>query len=100
MTNLKSNISSITNAVTKIKTLSGVTFEWNENSDYNGEQDTGLIEQAVEDLGLPGIMSEDVTTEKVEVRYEKLIPILIEAIKELSAKVDSLEQRLDNNNIV
>ena len=100
MTNLKSNISSITNAVTKIKTLSGVTFEWNENSDYNGEQDTGLIEQAVEDLGLPGLMSEDVAAEKVEVRYEKLIPILIEAIKELSAKVDSLEQRLDNNNIV
>tara|TARA_A100001201_G_C4056409_1_gene191276 strand:+ start:127 stop:429 length:303 start_codon:yes stop_codon:yes gene_type:complete len=100
MTNLKSNISSITNAVTKIKTLSGVTFEWNENSDYNGEQDTGLIEQAVEDLGLPGIMSEDISTEKVEVRFEKLIPILIEAIKELSAKVDSLEQRLDNNNIV
>ena len=100
MSNLKSNISSITNAVTKVKTLSGVTYQWNENSDYNGEQDTGLIEQAVEDLGLPGIMSEDVTTEKVEVRYEKLIPILIEAIKELSAKVDSLEQRLDNNNIV
>ena len=100
MTNLKSNISSITNAVTKIKTLSGVTFEWNENSDYNGEQDTGLIEQAVEDLGLPGIMSEDVSAGKVEVRYEKLVPILIEAIKELSAKVDSLEQRLDNNNIV
>ena len=100
MANLKSNISSITNAVTKIKTLSGVTFEWNENSDYNGEQDTGLIEQAVEDLGLPGLMSEDVSAQKVEVRYEKLIPILIEAIKELSAKVDSLEQRLDNNNIV
>lgn len=100
MANLKSNISSITNAITKVKTLSGVTYQWNENSDYSGEHDTGVIEQAIEDLALPGLITSDGEDGNVEIRYEKLVPILIEAIKELSAKIDSLEQRLDNNNIV
>ena len=100
MSNLKSNISSITDAVTKVKTLRGVTYRWNENSDRNGEDDTGLIEQEVEDLSLPGMVTSDSELGNVDIRYEKLIPILIEAVKELSAKIDSLEQRLDNNNIV
>ena len=30
------------------------------------------------------------------VSYEKLVPLLIEAIKQLSDKVDSLEERLNN----
>ena len=87
MANLKSNISSITNAVTKVKTLSGVTYQWNENSDYSGEHDTGVIEQAVEDLALPGLVTSEGEDGNLSIRYEKLVPILIEAIKELSAKL-------------
>ena len=48
-----------------------------------------MIAQEVEALGLPGITTTRDNGVKA-VNYEKLIPILIQAIKELSAKVDAL----------
>ena len=91
---LKSNITSIADAVNKVKSLRGVTFEWNEDSAHEGS-DTGVIAQEVDALGLPGLVQERENGD-LAVRYDKLIPILIEAIKELSDKVDTLEQRLNS----
>ena len=51
--------------------------------------DTGVIAQEIEALGLPGITTTRDDGTKA-VRYEKLVPVLIQAIKELSAKVDAL----------
>ena len=85
---LKDNISPIKNALDKVKSISGNTFDWNEASNKEGSE-VGVIAQEIDALGLPGITTirEDGT---YAVRYEKLVPILIEAIKELSAKVDAL----------
>ena len=91
---LKSNITSIADAINKVKSLRGVTFEWNENSEHEGP-DTGVIAQEVDALELAGLVQQR-QNGFLAVRYEKLIPVLIEAIKELSDKVDSLEQRLNN----
>ena len=55
----------------------------------SGQLDTGVIAQEIEALGLPGITTTRDNGMKA-VRYEKLVPLLIEAIKELSAKVDAL----------
>ena len=90
--NLKENITIIPNALDKVKALTGNTFNWKSSTGYDyldNLQDTGVIAQEVEALGLPGITTtrEDGTK---AVRYEKLIPVLIQAIKELSAKVDAL----------
>ena len=52
--------------------------------------DTGVIAQEIEALGLPGITTETRDDGTKAVRYEKLVPVLIQAIKELSAKVDAL----------
>ena len=51
---------------------------------------TGIIAQEVEALNLPGVAKRrgDGT---LGVRYDRLIPVLIEAVKELTAKVNSLE---------
>ena len=92
--NLKENIVGITGALAKVKTLTGNTFTWKGTGSsvagyIPGDADTGVIAQQVEALGLPGITTtrEDGTK---AVRYDRLIPLLIEAIKELDAKVDAL----------
>ena len=89
--NLKENITVIPNALDKVNSLSGNTFTWKSGS-YNESinDDTGVIAQEVEALGLPGITTtrEDGTK---AVRYERLIPVLIQAIKELEARVKTLE---------
>ncbi len=94
--NLKENINVIPNALDKVNAISGNTFKWKEPKDCNnqtsslaGELDTGVIAQEIEALGLPGITTTREDGVKA-VRYEKLIPVLIQAIKELSAKVDAL----------
>ena len=87
---LKENIVPIPNSLDKILSLSGNIFSWNKKSDYYGTDDVGIIAQEVEALGLPGITETRDNGDKA-VRYDRLIPILIEAVKELTAKVNSLE---------
>ena len=91
---LKDNIKAIEDPLAKVISISGNTFDWNEASNKEGS-DVGVIAQEVDALGLPGITTirEDGT---YAVRYEKLVPVLIEAIKELSEKVDNLEQKLSD----
>ena len=93
--NLKENITVIPNALDKINSLSGNTFTWKEDgtpstNHRKGMADIGVIAQEVEALGIAGL-----TTTRdngvMAVRYDRLVPILIEAIKELSAKVTALE---------
>ena len=88
---LKENITPISNAVDKVRSISGNTFTWNEKSVYNGEEGTGIIAQEIEALGLPGVTETRQDGTKA-VRYDRLVPLLIEAIKELSNKVKSLEK--------
>ena len=87
---LKENITPISNAVDKVRSISGNTFTWNEKSVYNGEEGTGIIAQEIEALELPGV-SETRQYGTKAVRYDRLVPLLIEAIKELDGKIKSLE---------
>ena len=91
---LKDNISKIEDPLAKVVSLGGYTFDWNENTKKEGTE-TGVIAQEVEALGLPGIVTTRDDGYKA-VRYEKLVPLLIEAIKELNDKVSSLEDKLNN----
>ena len=90
---LKENLVAIPNAVDKVGILTGYTFKWKADGPYvdkNGREDTGIIAQQVQALGLPGITS---TRDAgiVGVSYKKLVPLLIEAIKELDARLKTLE---------
>ena len=86
---LKENISPIENALKMINSLSGNVFAWKSGLANKG-MDTGIIAQEVEALGLPGITATRQDGTK-GVRYDRLIPVLIEAVKELTAKVNALE---------
>ena len=93
---LKDNIEVIEDPLSKVLSISGNTFDWNSNSNKEG-RDTGVIAQEVESLGLPGIVTTRDDGYKA-VRYEKLVPLLIEAIKELGNKLENLEQKLKVTN--
>lgn len=88
---LKNNIQTITNSLEKVTQLDGVTFNWNElaeGKDVN-VREAGVIAQQVQKV-LPEVVTER-DTGYLAVRYEKLVPLLIEAIKELKAEVDALK---------
>ena len=89
---LKDNIKPIENALAKIESIGGYTYEWNDNqSTYEGS-DIGVIAQEIEAIA-PELVIDRETGYKA-VKYEKLVAILIEGIKELSAKVNELENKL------
>ena len=94
---LKKDISPIQNALDMVNNISGNTFTWNTKltdlvPHENGTKDTGILAQEIEALGLPGVTITRGDGVKA-VRYDRLIPVLIEAIKELTKKVDSLENK-------
>jgi hypothetical protein len=89
---LKDNIIPISNPLEKIIKIGGYEFDWNENQTTYEGHDIGVIAQEIQEV-LP-----EVVTEKKDgylgVRYEKIVPLLIEGIKELTNKVESLEQEI------
>ena len=88
---LKTEIQIIPNALQKLKSIDGVTFNWNslaENKDTE-KREAGVIAQQVQKV-LPEIISVR-DNGYLAVAYEKLVPLLIEAIKELSAEVEVLK---------
>ena len=86
---LKKNISPIKNALEKVRSISGNTFEWNEKT-HNKGKEVGVIAQEVEKLDLPGVTTTRQDGTKA-VRYEKLVPLLVEAIKELKDEINELK---------
>ena len=92
---LKTNIKKIDDPLAKVMSIGGYTFDWNEESD-KGESATGVIAQEIEKLGLPGIVNTRKKTGYKAVDYDKLVPLLIEAIKELNGKVNDLQQQINN----
>ena len=85
----KTNITPIVNALDIVSKLQGVTFDWN-NKDL--KNDFGLIAEDVNEV-LPTIVTKDKSNEVTGVDYGRLTAMLIEAVKELSAKVKQLENK-------
>ena len=114
---LKENIEIIDSALEKLNTIKGVTYNSNslaENYGYkNKEKQVGVLAGDVEKV-LPeavkpapfDILRLDENTEISRsgenfktVQYEKIVPLLVEAIKELKIKVEKLEKNNGTNKI-
>ncbi len=89
---LKENIEPITNALDKVSQIGGYTFAYKKNPDVRM---TGVIAQEVEKV-LPEVIytTADIDSgkENLAVRYENMIGLLVEAIKELKTEVDTLKK--------
>ena len=96
---LKKNIKPIDGALGKLLKIGGYTFNFNELGTQlvgtpGDERQVGVIAQEVEQV-LPEIVAPAPADENYKtVKYEKLVPLLIESIKELSARVEQLESQL------
>lgn len=88
--NLKTNIEPMTGALEKVQALNGYTFAYK----HDGRESAGVIAQEVQEV-IPTavILQEDGIgdTGYLTVQYDQLHAVLIEAIKELKAKVEALE---------
>ena len=93
---LKDNIELIQNPLTKVNKLNGVTFDWKDGFDdvhgFKGN-DIGVIAQDVVPI-IPEITKLNEINGYYGVKYEKLTPLLIEAVKELANKIEKLENKL------
>ena len=80
------DLKKIENAVDKLKLLSGYTFK---RKDLNGIKDTGLLAQDVRSV-LPEVVNEN-DEGILSIEYAKMMGLIVEAIKELNAKIDSIK---------
>jgi hypothetical protein len=114
---LKENIKPIENSLEKLLQLTGVTYDWKDCVDELGftptirKNDAGLIAQEVQAV-LPqavapapfdqewdndsGVNKSKSGEDYLTVQYEKLVPLLVEAIKELNEKIIRLESGKGN----
>ena len=95
---LKENVQIIPDAVSKVQQIRGVTFDWKdeylesqggEDDYFHRKHDSGVIAQEVEKV-LPELVAERKDGTKA-VRYEKLVAVLIEAVKELKEEIEELK---------
>jgi len=104
---LKTDITPITNALEKVNKINGVTYYTNDIADKLGIGDNrehvGVIAQEIQSVlpqvihSAPFDLDENGISKSGEnyltVQYDKIIPLLIQAIKELSAEVEALKAR-------
>lgn len=91
---LKTKLEPIDNALIKLQKLNGYTFNWNElaeNKDISVRQ-AGVMAQDVE-MVLPEAVIDRENGYKA-VKYEQLIPLLIEALKEQQQQIDDLKEKI------
>ena len=97
---LKENIRPIPWALDKVKQINGVYFDWIPLTDeerYNIHphegHDIGVIAQEIEEI-LPELVTTRDNGYKA-VKYEKIVALLIEAIKEQQSEIDQLKSKIN-----
>ena len=88
---LKNRVGNLDNALDKVCAIDGFLYTWNENSS-NEDKETvqvGVSAQQVQEV-LPEAVEEG-NNGYLGVKYDKLVPLLIESIKELKAEIEELK---------
>ena len=102
---LKEDVKTIDNALDKVDELNGYYFEWNDvakgldgGRSFKEGMEVGVSAQEIEKV-LPEVVTEapivkieNLDVDYKTVYYDKIVPLLIEAIKELRAEVKKLKE--------
>jgi len=93
----KKDITPVENALTKINQLNGISFNWDKEKrpDLNLDDNNhlGLIAQDVEKILPQVVLTGEDELETKTISYSDIVPVLIEAIKELSKEIEILKQK-------
>ena len=94
----KTNITPIANPLQKVLALRGVHFNWNTSAFpqrmFSDKRTLGFIAQEVEKV-LPEIVQTENTTEGYKsVQYDKVVALLVEAMKEQQKQINQLKREL------
>ena len=87
---LKKNVATVSNALDKVNLLRGVEFDYIADDKHS----IGVIAQEVEAV-LPDLVHTNEETDTKSVAYSNLTAVLIEAVKELTAEVNTLKAELN-----
>jgi hypothetical protein len=93
---LKTRLGNIENALDKVSAITGFYYEPNQTAQdlgYALKKEVGVSAQEVQAVLPEVVVPAPVDNRYLTVHYEKLIPLLVEAIKELKAEVDELKKK-------
>ena len=93
---MKTKLGNIPDALAKLKTLNGFYYEANEVAQAMGYEvikEVGVSAQQVQAIMPEVVAPAPIDNNYLTVRYERLVPLLIEAIKELEAQVAELRSK-------
>lgn len=93
---LKDNLQVIKGSLDKIGEINGYEFDWNDKSPEWAQKrghDIGVVAQEIQKV-LPEIVTER-TNGYLGVDYKRIIPLLIESIKELKQEVEDLKKKVN-----
>lgn len=100
---LKDNVEILQNPLDKICKLRGVSFDWKKeyldktisiDNPCRKDHDVGVLAHEVQEVLPEAVCQRE--DGYLAVKYEKIVPLLIEAVKELSDKVKNLEAKLNS----
>jgi len=89
---LKENILPVENALDKVEAINGVYFNFKDSPDKTM---VGVIAQDVQAVLPEAVSVTDPETGYLGVSYTSLVPVLIEAVKELKAENEALQVRIE-----
>lgn len=107
---LKDNIVAISDPIEKLKSIGGYSYTWNEEAAAavgftpESKDEHGVIAQEIQKVIPDAVTSAPFDTDEdgnsksgedyLTVRYERIVPLLIEAIKDQQAQIDKLKEQL------
>ena len=98
---LKENIIEISNPLDKIKQVRGIYYDWKENVKEKGfhpnrkKNEIGMIAQEVEKIIPQAIEPAPFNNDYKTIKYDRIIPLLVECIKDQQKQIDELKNKLD-----